>query len=134
MFAAILRTSSLPEQLGCRNRRPGRVHKKATDTPKQAAGSRVSREIPFARLMPGPGREIEPPAGTPPGDLIVSNFAVTTAHTAELTCSHCGGSMPLVRRIDLKGMPEIYIFYWSRCQHAETVKQERASRELVDAD
>jgi hypothetical protein len=42
--------------------------------------------------------------------------------------------MPLVRRIDLKGMPEIYIFYCSRCQHAETVKQERASRELVNAD
>jgi hypothetical protein len=47
--------------------------------------------------------------------------------------------MSLVRRIDLKEMPEIYIFYCSRCQHAETVKQERTAceasgRELVDAD
>ena len=47
--------------------------------------------------------------------------------------------MPLVRRIDLKEMPEIYIFYCSRCQHAETVKDERPvcepfGRELVDAD
>jgi hypothetical protein len=42
--------------------------------------------------------------------------------------------MSLVRRIDLKEMPEIYIFYCSRCQHAETVKEERASRELVDAE
>jgi hypothetical protein len=69
----------------------------------------------------------------------VSNFAVTTAHTPELTCPHCNGTMPLVRRIDLKEMPEIYIFYCSRCQHAETMKQERAAcesseRELVDAD
>jgi predicted nucleic acid-binding Zn ribbon protein len=69
----------------------------------------------------------------------VSNFAVTTTDTAELTCPHCGGSMSLVRRIDLKEMPEIYIFYCSRCQHAETVKQgrtacEASGRELVDAD
>jgi hypothetical protein len=35
--------------------------------------------------------------------------------------------MGLVRRLDLKDMPEIYIFYCSRCQHAETVKQERAA-------
>jgi hypothetical protein len=47
--------------------------------------------------------------------------------------------MPLVRSIDLKEMPEIYIFYCSRCQRAETVKRERpmcesSGRELVDAD
>jgi len=64
---------------------------------------------------------------------------VTTAHRTELRCPHCDGIMPLVRRIDLKEMPEIYIFYCSRCQHAETVKQERTVREsprseLVDAD
>jgi hypothetical protein len=64
---------------------------------------------------------------------------VTTVHTTELTCPHCDGTMPLVRRIDLKEMPEIYIFYCSRCQRAETVKQERPvcespGRELVDAD
>jgi hypothetical protein len=69
----------------------------------------------------------------------VSNFAVTTAHSTDLTCPHCDGTMPLIRRIDLKEMPEIYIFYCSRCQHVETAKQERAvressGRELVDAD
>jgi len=73
------------------------------------------------------------PAGTF-SDLIVSNFAVTPAPSIELTCSHCDSTMSLVRRIDLKEVPEIYIFYCSRCQHAETVKQERAPRELVDAD
>jgi hypothetical protein len=67
------------------------------------------------------------------------NFAVTTAHTTELTCPHCDGTMPLVRRIDLNEMPEIYIFYCSRCQRAETLKRERpmcesSGRELVDAD
>jgi len=77
------------------------------------------------------------PAGALPDN--VSKFTVTTAHTTELTCPHCDGTMPLVRRIDLKEMPEIYIFYCSRCQHAETVKQERPvcespRRELVDAD
>jgi hypothetical protein len=35
--------------------------------------------------------------------------------------------MGLVRRLDLKDMPEIHIFYRLRCQHAETVKQERAA-------
>ena len=74
-----------------------------------------------------------------PPDLIVSNFALTTAHRTELTCPHCDDDMPLVRRIDLNEMPEIYIFYCSRCQHAETVKQERtvcelSGRELADAD
>ena len=80
------------------------------------------------------------PAGTSP-DLIVSNFAVTIGHRTDLACPHCDGSMPLVRRIDLnlKEIPEIYIFYCSRCQHAETVKHERTAcelseRESVDAD
>jgi hypothetical protein len=35
--------------------------------------------------------------------------------------------MRLVRHLDLKDVPEIYIFYCSHCQHAETVKQERAA-------
>jgi hypothetical protein len=69
----------------------------------------------------------------------MSNFAMTTAQSIGLTCPHCSGIMCLVRRIDLKEMPEIYVFYCSRCQHAETVKQERTAcepsgRELVDAD
>jgi hypothetical protein len=34
--------------------------------------------------------------------------------------------MRLVRHLDLQQMPEIYFFYCSRCQHVETVKQERA--------
>ncbi len=62
---------------------------------------------------------------------------MTTAQSIELTCSQCDGAMSLVRRIELKEMPEIYIFYCSRCQHAETVKQERceaSGRELVGAD
>jgi len=37
--------------------------------------------------------------------------------------------MDLVRRLDLKDMPEIYIFFYcARCQLAETVKQERAAQ------
>jgi hypothetical protein len=35
--------------------------------------------------------------------------------------------MDLVRRLDLKDIPEICIFYCARCQLAETVKQERAA-------
>jgi hypothetical protein len=36
--------------------------------------------------------------------------------------------MALVRQLDLKDMPEIYVFYCSRCQHAETMKQERPAQ------
>jgi hypothetical protein len=35
--------------------------------------------------------------------------------------------MALVHQLDLKDMPEIYIFYCARCQLAENVKQERAA-------
>lgn len=35
--------------------------------------------------------------------------------------------MQLVRYLDLTDMPEIYLFYCSRCQHVETVKQERVA-------
>jgi hypothetical protein len=35
--------------------------------------------------------------------------------------------MSLVHQLDLKDMPEIYIFYCARCQLAENVKQERAA-------
>jgi len=34
--------------------------------------------------------------------------------------------MRLVRHLDLKELPEIFLFYCSRCQHVETVKQARA--------
>jgi hypothetical protein len=36
--------------------------------------------------------------------------------------------MGLVHQLDLKDMPEIYIFYCARCQLAETVKQESAAQ------
>jgi hypothetical protein len=52
---------------------------------------------------------------------------VTTA-TSTQDCPHCHGTMGLVHQLDLVGIPEIYIFYCSRCQHAETVKQERAAQ------
>jgi len=55
-----------------------------------------------------------------------SRLPVTTA-TNTPACRHCNGAMGLVRRLDLKDMPEIHIFYCLRCQHAETVKQERAA-------
>jgi len=62
---------------------------------------------------------------------------VTPAKTT-LPCPHCDGTMRLVHQLDLKGMPEIYIFYCGSCQLAETVKQERAaqkaSRILETAD
>jgi hypothetical protein len=35
--------------------------------------------------------------------------------------------MGMVHRLDLKDMPEIYIFYCARCQLAANVKQERAA-------
>jgi hypothetical protein len=35
--------------------------------------------------------------------------------------------MDLVHQLDLKDMPEIYIFYCAGCQLTETVKQERAA-------
>jgi len=53
---------------------------------------------------------------------------VTTV-TTTMSCPHCRGTMDLVRRLDLKDMPEIYIFFYcARCQLAETVKQERAAQ------
>jgi hypothetical protein len=36
--------------------------------------------------------------------------------------------MGLVHQLDLEGMPEIYIFYCTSCQLAQTVKQERAQK------
>jgi glutathione S-transferase len=39
------------------------------------------------------------------------------------------GAMSLVHQLNLKDMPEICIFYCSRCQHAETVKKKRVAQE-----
>jgi hypothetical protein len=47
--------------------------------------------------------------------------------TSPVQCPHCKTAMQLIRHIDLKGMPDIYIFYCNRCQHVETVKEERAA-------
>jgi hypothetical protein len=54
-------------------------------------------------------------------------LVVTAAQSTDLLCSHCDSIMRLVRRLDLKEMPEIYFFYCSRCQHVETLKQERVA-------
>ena len=47
--------------------------------------------------------------------------------SSQVQCPHCKAAMQLVRHIDLKGMPDIYIFYCNSCQHVETVKEERAA-------
>jgi uncharacterized protein YbaR (Trm112 family) len=47
--------------------------------------------------------------------------------SADLPCPYCHGILRLVRHLDLNEMPEIYLFYCSRCQQVETVKQERAA-------
>jgi transcription elongation factor Elf1 len=56
-----------------------------------------------------------------------NNLPMTTTVPTTVQCPHCNGTMGLVRHLDHKDVPEIYIFYCSRCQHAETVKQERAA-------
>jgi hypothetical protein len=45
----------------------------------------------------------------------------------QVQCLRCKMAMQLVRHIDLKGMPDIYIFYCNGCQHVETVKEERVA-------
>jgi hypothetical protein len=44
--------------------------------------------------------------------------------TVDARCPHCRGKMQLIRHITLADMPDLYVFYCLRCQHAETVKQE----------
>jgi len=44
-----------------------------------------------------------------------------------LQCTHCHETMQLVRHIDITELPEIFVFYCSACQRAETVKQDRAA-------
>jgi len=53
--------------------------------------------------------------------------AETQIHSSQVQCPHCNMAMQLVRHIDLKGMPDIYIFYCNGCQHVETLKEERAA-------
>jgi hypothetical protein len=47
---------------------------------------------------------------------------LTTVATT-LPRPHCRGTMDLVHQLDLRDMPEIYIFYCSGCQNTETVNQ-----------
>ena len=54
---------------------------------------------------------------------------MTTVKTT-IPCPHCRGTMDLVHQLDLKDLPEIYIFYCASCQLAETVKQERAGQKI----
>ncbi len=51
----------------------------------------------------------------------------TQIETSQVQCPCCKAAMQLLRRIDLKEMPHIYIFYCNGCQHVETVKEERAA-------
>jgi hypothetical protein len=51
----------------------------------------------------------------------------TQTQSSQAQCPFCKAAMQLVRHIDLNGMPDIYIFYCSSCQHVETVKEERAA-------
>jgi uncharacterized protein YbaR (Trm112 family) len=44
-----------------------------------------------------------------------------------LVCPHCQGTMQLVRHIDLRGLPNIYVFYCQHCQYVAPVKQRRAA-------
>jgi hypothetical protein len=48
--------------------------------------------------------------------------------TTTLPCPRCRRAMGLVHQLDLKDMPEIYIFYCACCQLTQTVKQERAAQ------
>jgi hypothetical protein len=49
------------------------------------------------------------------------------AQSPEVQCPHCRVAMRLIRHIDLTGMPNIYVFYCQRCQHVETIKDEKAA-------
>jgi transposase-like protein len=51
----------------------------------------------------------------------------TQIQSSDVQCPRCKAPMQLVRQIDLKGLPDIYIFYCSSCQHVETVKEGRAA-------
>jgi hypothetical protein len=45
-----------------------------------------------------------------------------------LLCPDCGEPMKLVKTIShVSGLPELFVFYCSRCKQAETKVQERAA-------
>jgi transposase-like protein len=51
----------------------------------------------------------------------------TQLQSTQVQCPRCKAAMHLVRHIDLKGMPNIYIFYCDSCQHVDTIKEKRAA-------
>jgi hypothetical protein len=54
-------------------------------------------------------------------------MSMAELQTVTARCPHCHGKMQLVRRISLAEMPDLYVFYCARCQHAETIKEEPAA-------
>ena len=56
-----------------------------------------------------------------------AQFMTHTRTQPTLPCPACQDTMQLVRHLDLKGLPEISIFYCRACEHVETVKQDRAA-------
>jgi hypothetical protein len=50
-----------------------------------------------------------------------------TIQAVTLERPYCKGTMQLVRHLDLRELPDIFVYYCSRCQHVETVMQERAA-------
>jgi hypothetical protein len=50
-------------------------------------------------------------------------LTASSLQTVDARCPHCHGRMQFVRHITLADMPDLYVFYCSRFQHAETVKQ-----------
>jgi hypothetical protein len=101
--------------------------------------SNVSCRPAFRKAMPGIAKgHIRLTEPTPINPQCLRSSSRGHNQTIEPNCRHCAISMPLVRRIELKDMPAIYIFYCSRCQYAETLKRERTvrepgGRELVEA-
>jgi len=51
----------------------------------------------------------------------------TETQSTTVQCPHRHAAMQLVRHLDLNGLPDLHIFYCARCQHVETIKQERAA-------
>jgi predicted nucleic acid-binding Zn ribbon protein len=54
-------------------------------------------------------------------------FVETKKRSPDAQCPHCNGTMRLVRDLDLNGLPNIYLYYCDRCQHVETVTEERVA-------
>jgi hypothetical protein len=75
------------------------------------------------RVAPRPGRLTSPIQGQPSRTLIT----VISNHPAMPACPHCQTRMKFVRRIEID--PEIFVFYFVRCKHAETRVQAASEAE-----